>query len=74
MSSFEAFDRRRYRDEIERGGLTMTFEGRHWTLEDYFGALAEAGFLIESVRERGQADHPRWSRYPLFLHLRAVRV
>jgi SAM-dependent methyltransferase len=67
------FDRRRYQDEIERDGLTMTFGSRHWTLEDYFEALAGAGFLVESVRERGYPDHPRWSRYPLFLHVRAVR-
>lgn len=67
------FDRRRYRDEIERSGLTMTFESRHWTLEDYFEALAEAGLLVELLRERGYDEHPRWSRYPLFLHFRAVR-
>jgi len=67
------FDRRVYRDEIERDGLTMTFESRHWTLEDYFDALAEAGFLVELLREAGHDEHPRWSRYPLFLHLRAVR-
>jgi ubiquinone/menaquinone biosynthesis C-methylase UbiE len=68
------FDRRRYRDEIERNGLQMTFESVHWTLEDYFEALAQAGFLVELLRERGEDDHPRWSRYPLFLHLRAVRA
>jgi len=67
------FDRRRYRDEIVRDGLRMTFESRHWTLEDYFGALAEAGFLVELLRETGHDERPRWSRYPLFLHLRAVR-
>jgi len=66
------FDRRLYRDEFERDGLKMTFASRHWTLEDYFAALAEAGFLVELVREHGHAEHPRWSRYPLFLHVRAV--
>ncbi len=67
------FDRRHYRDEIERDGLTMTFASRHWTLEDYFEALAAARFLVELLRERTHDEHPRWSRYPLFLHVRAVR-
>ncbi|HEY0639332.1 MAG TPA: hypothetical protein VGD67_16915, partial [Pseudonocardiaceae bacterium] len=30
------FDRRVYRDDIERDGLRMVFESRHWTLADYF--------------------------------------
>ncbi len=58
------FDRRYYRDELERDGLRMTFESRHWTLEDYFGAL----------REIPDPTHPLWSRYPLFLHLRATKT
>jgi SAM-dependent methyltransferase len=67
------FDRRILVDTIERGGLAMTFEGRHWTLQDYFDALADAGFLVELLREPSDDEHPRWSRYPLFLHFRAVR-
>jgi SAM-dependent methyltransferase len=67
------FDRRRYSDAIERDGLRMTFESRHWTFEDYFDAIIGAGFHIEAVREIADPDHPRWSRYPLFLHVRAVR-
>lgn len=67
------FDRRRYRDELERGGLQMTFESVHWTFQDYFDALLAAGFSIEALREVGAPGHPRWSRYPLFLHFRAVR-
>jgi hypothetical protein len=51
----------------------MTFESVHWTLEDYFGALTDAGFRVDALHEIGQPDHPRWSRYPLFLHLRAER-
>jgi SAM-dependent methyltransferase len=66
------FDRRHYRDTLERDGLEMTFESVHWTLEDYFDALAGGGFLVEALREiPGTSD--RWLRYPLFLHLRAVR-
>jgi len=66
------FDRRRYADAIERDGLRMTFESRHWTFQDYFDAILEAGFRVEALREVTDPDHPRWSRYPLFLHIRAV--
>jgi SAM-dependent methyltransferase len=65
------FDRRRYTDTIERDDVRMTFESRHWTLEDYFDPLLTAGFRIEALREIGDPDHPRWSRYPLFLHVLA---
>jgi SAM-dependent methyltransferase len=68
------FDRRHYRDELERGGLRMTFESRHWTLEDYFDAVLGAGFEVEALREIADPAHPRWSRYPLFLHLRAAKA
>jgi SAM-dependent methyltransferase len=66
------FDRRRYADVIEREGLRMTFESRHWTFQDYFDAILSPGFRVEAVREVGDPEHPRWSRYPLFLHIRAV--
>jgi SAM-dependent methyltransferase len=68
------FDRRYYRDELERDGLRMTFESRHWTLEDYFDAITGAGLQVEALREIPDPSHPRWSRYPLFLHLRAVKT
>jgi SAM-dependent methyltransferase len=67
------FDRRRYTDTIEQDDVRMTFESRHWTLEDYFDALLAAGFRIEALREIGDPQHPRWSRYPLFLHVLASR-
>jgi len=51
----------------------MTFESVHWTLQDYFDALQAAGFSVEALREVGDPDHARWSRYPLFLHVRALR-
>jgi ubiquinone/menaquinone biosynthesis C-methylase UbiE len=66
------FDRRRYQDTLERDGLQMTFESIHWTLQDYFDALMEAGLLVEALREI-PGTSARWSRYPLFLHFRAVR-
>jgi SAM-dependent methyltransferase len=68
------FERRRYSDAIERDGLRMTFESRHWTLEDYVAAIVDAGLVIEAVREVAEPGNPRWSRLPLFLHLRAVRA
>ncbi|HEU5066548.1 MAG TPA: methyltransferase domain-containing protein [Gaiellaceae bacterium] len=68
------FDRRVYRDDVERDGLRMVFESRHWTLEDYFDAVLGAGFRIEALREIGSPAHPRWSRYPLFLHLLAAKA
>jgi SAM-dependent methyltransferase len=68
------FERRRYSDAIEREGLRMTFESRHWTLEDYVTAIVDAGFVIEGLREITEPGNPRWSRLPLFLHLRAVRA
>ena len=66
------FDRRHYADTIERDDLKMTFESRHWTFEDYFEAILGAGFRIDRLREIGDPDHPRWSRYPLFLHVLAI--
>jgi|SRR5215216_34675 len=68
------FDRRRYRDEVERDGLRMTFESIHWTLEDYFDAIRTAGFVLDILREINDPDHPRWSRYPLSLHLLATKA
>jgi ubiquinone/menaquinone biosynthesis C-methylase UbiE len=67
------FDRRRYSDFIERDDVKMTFESRHYTLQDYFEALLGAGFQVEALREIGDPEHPRWSRYPLFLHVLARR-
>jgi SAM-dependent methyltransferase len=68
------FDRRRTRDVIDRDGFHMVFESRHWTLEDYFDAILGGGFRIEALREVRGPDHPRWSRYPLFLHLLAAKA
>lgn len=67
------FDRRRYSDFIERDDVRMTFESRHYTLQDYFEALLAAGITVEAVREIGDPQHARWSRYPLFLHVLAKR-
>jgi SAM-dependent methyltransferase len=70
----------RYRDVIERDGLTVTFESEHRPVGWYCDALAGAGFLIERLREVVAPDHAvtaprhlRWQRLPLFLHIRALR-
>jgi hypothetical protein len=53
----------------------MTFHSAHRPLNDYTDALAEAGFLIERIREVGSPDpEDEWHRIPLFLHVRAVRT
>jgi SAM-dependent methyltransferase len=68
------FERKTISDTCERGGYTMTFHSEHRPLHDYTDALAEAGYLIERLREVGDSDsNSKWSRLPLFLHLRAVR-
>jgi SAM-dependent methyltransferase len=74
------FDHFRYADAIERDGLEMTFVSDHRPLEAYADAIAEAGLLIERLREPAMPDAAiehersrRWQRVPLFLHARAVK-
>ena len=68
------FERRVLIREADRNGYSMTFEMEHRPLQAYTDALAAAGFLIERIQEVGEPDHEdKWSRIPLFLHLRAVR-
>jgi len=70
----------RYVDTVERNGLSMTFHSQHRSLEAYFLALEDAGFVIEALREPCVPDRAiasergrRWQRLPLFLHMRARR-
>jgi SAM-dependent methyltransferase len=66
-----------YTDEIERDGLPMTFHSEHRPIEAYARALEDAGFVVDAIREPrhhgGEGKDLRWSRVPLFLHIRAVR-
>jgi ubiquinone/menaquinone biosynthesis C-methylase UbiE len=71
---------RQYQDVMERDALRMTFTSVHRPLQAYVAMLADAGFLVERLREPGVPDHAilrgsarRWQRVPLFLHLRAIR-
>lgn len=68
------FDHVKESETIERDGYTMTFWSAHRPTHDYTDALADAGFLIERLREvTDPRPAEKWHRIPLFLHLRAVR-
>jgi hypothetical protein len=69
------FERKAVADTCERDGLTMTFHSEHRPLGDYTDALADAGFVIERLREVTDPDPDgKWCRIPLFLHLLARRI
>lgn len=65
---------RHYITTRTRDGLSMTYHGIHRPLQVYTEALADAGLVIERLREH-TADDPgdKWHRIPLFLHIVAVR-
>lgn len=74
------FERRRYRDVLERDGLRVEMESEHRPIGWYADTLADAGFVIERLREVRVPDDAvkrpqtrRWQRLPLFLHIRALR-
>jgi SAM-dependent methyltransferase len=67
-------------DSVARDGLEIEFVSAHRPLEAYTEALADAGLLIERLREPALPEHGidrprsrRWQRLPLFLHVRAVK-
>ena len=69
-----------YADELVRSGLNITFVSAHRPIQAYTEAIANAGLLIERLREPAVPDQVvreppsrRWQRLPLFLHLRAVK-
>ena len=68
-------ERNRFDGTDEREGLTMTFRGWTYPLEDYADALERASLLIEAVREPKPvpvtAYYERWMRIPMFLQIRA---
>jgi SAM-dependent methyltransferase len=73
-------ERSYYADDVARDGLEITFASAHRPLQDYAGALAAAGLLIERLREPALPEHAiqrphsrRWQRLPLFLHVRALK-
>lgn len=63
----------RYVDTGTHDGLTVTFHGEHRPLEAYTEALADAGFVIERLREPTEPDPAKaWHRVPLFLDILAT--
>jgi hypothetical protein len=69
-----------YADDLVRDGLEITLVSAHRPLHAYADALAEAGLLIERLREPSLPEHAltrpdsrRWQRLPLFLHIRALK-
>ena len=70
------FERTEKELPVERGGLRMTFLDAHRPLEDYFGALEDAGLAVERLREipdgSDEEGAKRWRRIPLFPHIRAA--
>jgi SAM-dependent methyltransferase len=75
-------ERRRFEGTFQRDGLSMTFRGWCYPLEDYMRALESAGFCVERVREppapeeaiASRASYARWQRVPMFLQLRALKA
>ena len=75
------FEERRIDDTLERDGIRIDFASVHRPLGAWTRALHEAGFAIEALREhafprdlwRTEAAE-RWTRIPLFLHVRAVKA
>lgn len=67
-------------DVLERDGETLRLESAHRPIQRYAGALVDAGLLIDRLRETRLPEAAfrneraaRWTRIPLFLHLRAVK-
>lgn len=73
-------ERFRYEDSLVRDGFAMTFVSEHRPIGAYAGAIADAGMVVERLREPNVPESAivrprsrRWQRIPLFLHLRAVK-
>jgi SAM-dependent methyltransferase len=69
-----------YVDSLDRDGACLELESVHRPIQRYADALADAGFLIELLREpalperaQSKPHSSRWRRIPLFLHVRALK-
>ena len=71
------FGPRSFEGTFERNGLSVTFRGWCFSIEDYARALESAGFVIEALREpRPGPEAPpttRGHRLPIFLMLRMLK-
>src|SRR5207248_1893361 len=63
----------RFDEMFEREGLRMRFASHTYPLGHYFGALEEAGLLVEAAREPKSPYPGRRQRIPNFLMWRAVK-
>jgi SAM-dependent methyltransferase len=72
------FGKRSFEETVTERGLTMTFKGWSYPLEDYFSALTGAGFVVASLREprptSGADNYALRARYPMFLHVLARKL
>jgi ubiquinone/menaquinone biosynthesis C-methylase UbiE len=72
------FGTKRFDETVVKRDVTMRFRGWSHGLEAYFAALSGAGFVVDALREpvptTRSDDYVRWYRYPMFLHLRAVKA
>lgn len=74
------FETVRYTEKLERDGARIILHDTHRPLGDYFGALQDAGFVVERVVEpvpdaayiAAFPDAARWLERPGFLHVRAL--
>ena len=73
------FEERRVDETWQREGIGIDFASVHRPLGAWTRALAEAGFAVEALREHPlpreawrRETSERWTRIPLFLHVRAV--
>ena len=66
--------KRRLEATFERAGLTITFRGWCYPLENYWRAFEDAGLLVERLREPTHTlEDARHDRIPQYLYLRAVK-
>jgi SAM-dependent methyltransferase len=71
------YDVRRIEETEERDGISMTFRGWTYPLEEYVRAFESAGLRIDVLREPRPNGHPErydhWLEVPLFLALRLTK-
>jgi len=67
-------------DTVVRDGLEVVFSSAHRPLQFYVDAISSAGLLIDRLAEPPVPEYAiehdrsrRWTRLPLFLHVRAVK-
>ena len=71
------FGSRRFDASFTRGDLSIRFRGWSRPVQEYLAALFAAGFVIDALAEPvpgpGFDQSARWHRFPMFLHIRAIK-